>query len=96
LGIVLVSGIIMVSPLSERKNLDMWELIDFNLFELFKLPKRVKITENDFYFVLLVSLGGGALVYFKTRDLGVLSAVIAIITTFIILLLSYLILTEEE
>jgi hypothetical protein len=97
LGIVLISGIIMVSPLAEKRNLGMWDLVDRRMdLLLAKIKFKKAITENDFYFAILVSVGGGVLVYFKTQELGNLSILIGIITMVIIALLSYLIFTEDE
>jgi hypothetical protein len=97
LGIVLVSGIIMVSPLAEKRNLGMWDLVDRRMdLLLAKIKFKKVISENDFYFAILVSVGGGVLVYFKTQELGNLSILIGIITMVIIALLSYLIFTEED
>ncbi len=120
LGVVLVSGILMViSDISLRTFFQSWgvnkdaeEIIhgfmSVNWHDLYKglpkidyikeeKPKRpAKIKENDWYYMLLVSLGGGFLVFYKTRELGNLSIVIAVLTGIIILLLSFLIFTENE
>lgn len=96
LAIVLVSGVVMVSPLSEKKEADMWEMIDFRLDSLLETLKARGISENDFYFMLIVSLGGALLVFLKTQELGSLSGVLGAITAVIIFTLSYLIYTEED
>lgn len=120
LGVVLVSGILMViSDISLRTFFQSWginksaeEVIhgfmrvdwDFLFSSLPKVEykeaevrkKRVSISENDWYYMLLVSLGGGALVYYKTKDLGDLAIIIGVLTGVIILLLSFLIFTENE
>jgi hypothetical protein len=120
LGVVLVSGILMViSDISLRTFFRSWGInksaeevlhgfMSVNWDDLYKgLPKMdyykeekpkspAGLKENDWYYMLLVSLGGGGLVYYKTRDLGNLAIVIAVLTGVIILLLSFLIFTENE
>ncbi len=97
LAVVLISGIIKVLPVAEKKLLSQWDLIDLkfmNLRSQLHLPKS--FSENDFYFILLIGLTGGTLVYFKTEDLGRISILISVITTIIIFLLSYLIFTDQD
>lgn len=97
LVIVLVSGIIKVLPVSEKRDLDQWDIINLNFWKLsLKHFKPKTITENEFYFILILGLGGGMLVYYKTAALGIIAIVIAIITTTLIFLLSYLIYSEDE
>jgi hypothetical protein len=54
------------------------------------------ISERDFYYILLLSLGGGALVFYKTESLGKLSIFLSLLSFVIVFLLSFLIFTEEE
>ncbi|MBI3486025.1 hypothetical protein HY025_03700 [Candidatus Daviesbacteria bacterium] len=95
--IVLVSGIVMVLPTSEKKELSQWELVDKRLGELLATINLKKVfAEKDFYFSLLISLGGGVLIYFKTQELGSISIIISLVTAVIIALLSYLILIDNK
>lgn len=95
LGIVLLSGIVMVSPLSHKRELDMWELIDLPLDGLLAGLRKQGISENDFYFMLIMSAGGGFLVYLKTLELQNLSILLGFLTAAVIFMLSYLIYTEK-
>lgn len=94
--LVLVSGVLKVLPLSEKKYFDQWDLIDLGLEKWINKLKPKGLSENDFYFILLVGFGGGILVYYKTQDLGQISIIISVITTIIIFLMSYLIFSEPE
>lgn len=96
LGVVLISGILKVLPISYKKNLNQWEIIDLGLFRLLDQIRPKGISENQFYFIILIGIGGAGLVYFKTRELGYISLLIAGITCLIIFLLSYLIFTDPE
>jgi hypothetical protein len=53
------------------------------------------IGKKDLIFILLVSIGGGALVYYQTQDLGTISMIIAPLSGLIVLLLSILIYSEK-
>lgn len=61
-----------------------------------ELKQTTKLTERDLYWMLIVSLGGATLIYYKTQTLGLIALIISILSFFIILLLSYLIFTEQE
>ncbi len=54
-----------------------------------------KIHENDWLYILALSIGGGMLVYVKTLELGTVSTIISFSAAIIILLLSYLIFSES-
>lgn len=96
LAIVLVSGIIKVLPISQKSNLNQWEMIDLGIMRLLDQIRPSSISENQFYFIILVGLSGALLVYFKTQQLGKISFLIAGVTCLIIFLLSYLIFTDSE
>ena len=97
LGIVLISGILKVLPLAKRRIKSQWDIIDINFFSLTsQLHLPPSITENDFYYIILVGFGGGLLVFFKTQELGILSYIITAITIILIFLLSYLIFTDQD
>lgn len=96
LAVVLISGIIKVLPISEKKDLNQWEIIDSRLARLLDQIRPSGMSENQFYFIVMVGLGGGGLVYLKVQDLGGIAILIATITCLIIFLLSYLIFTDSE
>jgi hypothetical protein len=54
-------------------------------------PEKLNAT-----WVIIFSIGGGLLVYYKTQELGNISLLISGITTIIIFLLSILIYTDDE
>jgi len=81
LGVVLVSGILMV--LTHNEQLDAHRT-------------HHKITTVDLQYVLLLALGGGLLVYYKTQALGQIAKLIAILTGGIIVLLSLLVLIDDK
>jgi len=55
-----------------------------------------KIRARDIVFIVMLSIISGGLIYLKTKDLGKLGLAISIISGIIILLMSILLLTEEE
>ena len=55
-----------------------------------------KIRARDIVFIVILSIIAGGLIYIKTKDLGKLGLAISIISGIIILLMSILLLTEEE
>ena len=55
-----------------------------------------KIRARDIVFIVILSIIAGGLICIKTKDLGKLGLVISIISGIIILLMSILLLTEEE
>lgn len=81
LGVVFVSGVFMV--------------LTGDWYSRFKSQKK-SITEKDIYYIISVSLGAGALIYYKTKELGKISIAISIIAVLIILLLSLLIFSEDN
>jgi hypothetical protein len=96
LAVVLISGIIKVLPVSEKNNLNQWEMIDLGLMKLLSQIRPSNMSENQFYLIIMIGLGGAGLVYFKVKELGQISILIAAVTCLIIFLLSYLIFTESE
>lgn len=84
LGIVLISGVVMV--LTHNEKLD----------EKLKPEKKQKITAKDIEYIIILASGGAILVHFKTQDLGSVSIIISVITAIIIVLLSLLVLSENE
>jgi len=95
LGVVLVSGIIKVLTYDpDVENIGTYKgLIAF--FRNPTLPKK-HITSNDKTYIFVISFAGAALVYYKTQELGGISLILTLLTFIIIMLLSYLIYTEEE
>lgn len=73
-----------------------WGVLEDDWRVFLKDLKKNHIREKDLYFILIVSLGGGFLVYYKTQQLGRIALFISVVTTVIILLLSFLIFTEED
>ena len=55
-----------------------------------------KIRARDIVFIVILSIIAGGLIYLKTKSLGGLGLAISIISGIIILLMSILLLTEEE
>src|SRR3989338_9937434 len=55
-----------------------------------------KIRARDIIFIVILSIIAGGLIYLKTKSLGGLGLAISIISGIIILLMSILLLTEEE
>jgi hypothetical protein len=58
--------------------------------------KSNKIKEVDIYYIALMSLGAGGLVYIKTSELGWISIAVSVVTSLILLLISFLIFTEKS
>src|SRR5688500_606934 len=86
LGVVLFSGIVMVLTHDERIE-RLTKMIE---------DKKEQPSTWDGNYIGLVTLGGAALVYYKTEELGALSVLITFITGVIIFLLSYLIMTDHS
>ena len=97
LGIVLISGIIKILPITEKKIRSQWDIIDLKFYDL-RSQLRISKTysENDFYFVLLIAFGGGLLILYKTYELGTISFFITGLSIIIIILLSYLIFSDMD
>jgi len=100
LALVVVSAVLMVLPVSEKKWKDEKKMLQKFLHLAFeewdKEVERVKKSRFEWLYVFLVSYGGGALVYYKTRELGLIAVFLAFLSGIIIWLLSQLILHEEH
>ena len=100
LALVVASAVLMVLPVSEKKWKDEKKMLQVMLHQAFKQWDKevalVKKSRFEWLYVFLVSYGGGALVYYKTRELGLIAIALAILTGIIIWLLSQLILHEEN
>ncbi|SRR6266403_2262056 len=81
LEIVLASGVIMVLTHDEKLDLPT-------------KPRKLKFF--DIVYILLLALGGGSLVYYKTLDLGSIAVWISLLTGGIIILLSLLVLIDDK
>ena len=60
------------------------------------IAKKEEVTWKDYLFISLLGVIGFAIIKFKTLDLGWLSWVISIIAGILIILLSILVLEEED
>jgi len=58
--------------------------------------KKKKVTKKDYLFILFLSILGIIIVFFKTKELNILSYFISILSGIIIFLLSYIILNEDK
>ncbi len=94
--VLLVSGIIMISPLGYKRQITMWDTIDSKFTFLTSLLEKTGITENDFYYILLLGAGSGFLIYFNAHYLGLVAIIIAGLSTLTISLLSYLMFVEQD
>ena len=84
LGIVVWSGVFtVISQKEESKEGEGKEV-------------KNKIRARDIVFIVILSIIAGGLIYLKTKDLGKLGLAISTISGIIILLMSILLLTEEE
>lgn len=84
LGIVLISGLIMAITYQK---------------ELEKLTKTKKIKQRkwwDILYSIMLALGGALVVLYKTQDFGIVSIIVSVISAFIIVLLSFLVLLDKE
>ncbi len=63
--------------------------------EHYKLPEK-KPTKKDYLFIILLGIAGFMIIKFKTTQLGWLSWMISIIAGILIILLSFLVLEEDE
>lgn len=80
LGVVLVTGIVMVFTHSEQIN---------------QSPPPQKLKIIDVLYILMIALGAGFLVYYKTKELGQIAIIVAVITGVLIILLSLLIFLDH-
>jgi len=61
-----------------------------------KETSEERATKTDYVFVGVMGIAGGVIVWYKTQNIGVLSYVISAISGILIILLSILIIEEEE
>src|SRR5688500_665350 len=96
LVVVLITGIFTVLPISHKKNLDQWDLIDMELESLLKQIKAKGITENNFYFILVLSIGGGIICFMEIRDIEIFALPLSIIASLLIFLLIFYFFIDPE
>ncbi|MGH7204035.1 MAG: hypothetical protein ACREHC_06345 [Candidatus Levyibacteriota bacterium] len=84
LGVVVLSGIVMITTHNEKYDVQI------------QTKKKPKILWWDILYTILLAFGGAVLVFIKTHDLGSLSLFISLLTGGIIVLLSILVLTERD
>ena len=58
--------------------------------------EKQKVRKIDYYFIYLLGFGGMLLVYFKIKNIGWIAYLISIISGILIILLSRLIMKEED
>ncbi len=61
-----------------------------------QIPKEEKITKRDYILILGLGILGGVILFYKLNHLGWIGYVITILGELIIIMLSWLILTERE
>lgn len=84
LGIVVGSGVFTVVVQKEEKKED----------DIKEVKNKIRV--RDIIFIVILSIIAGGLIYLKTKDLGKLGLVISIISGIIILLMSILLLIEDD
>jgi NhaP-type Na+/H+ or K+/H+ antiporter len=91
------------SWINSRININgfMFAVILFGAISILFPPKHEKHSEKpanwkDFIFILLLGIIGGIIIFLKIKSLGWIGYVISILGGLIIILLSWLILTEKE
>lgn len=67
-----------------------------DVFSEHKTPEKQNITKKDYIFIIALGILGFAIIKFKTSQLGLLSWLISIIAGILIILLSILVLEEDE
>jgi hypothetical protein len=73
-------------------------VIASGILDVFTKQKKVKETtkKSDYYLIYALGILGTIIIKFKTAELGYLSYIISIIAGILIILLSHLILEEED
>ncbi|MCD4759902.1 hypothetical protein K8R33_03365 [archaeon] len=68
------------------------------ILDVFTVKKKVKekTKKSDYYLIYALGILGAIIIKYKTADLNYLSYIISIIAGILIILLSYLILEEDE
>lgn len=67
-----------------------------DVFSYHSKPKKNPVTKNDYILIVLLGIAGFLIIKFKTAQLGWLSWLISIIAGILIILLSLLVLEEDE
>lgn len=67
-----------------------------DVFSYHKTKKEEKPTKKDYFFIALLGIAGFIIIKFKTAQLGWLSWLISVIAGILIILLSLLVLKENE
>ena len=67
-----------------------------SVFTKEKIREKLAITKKDYTFIVVLAILGGVLIWWKTKELGWLSWVISIISGALIVIISVLLLKEEE
>ena len=73
-------------------------VIATGILDIFTEKKEVKqkVKRKDYYLIYILGILGAAIIKYKTADLNYLSWIISIIAGILIILLSHLILEEDE
>ena len=73
-------------------------VIASGILDVFSEHKKIeqKTTKKDYYLIYTLGILGAIIIKYKTADLNYLSWIISIIAGILIILLSYLILEEDE
>jgi len=90
LGLVIVSGILTIFSKAKTNKHEL----ETNLHE--SRIRESRISKKDWIFIIGLGILGGFLIFYKTKELGWLSLVISIISGILIVLLSVLILEEND
>lgn len=85
LGIVVASGIFTVAAQQDKEAAEEKEE-----------EKKNKIRARDIAFIMILGVFSGFLIYWKTKTIGSLAVPISIISSVIIILMSFLLLIEDE
>lgn len=68
----------------------------FSIFTKEEIKEKLVITKKDYAFIIVLAILGGVLIWWKTKELGWLSYIISIISGVLIVIISVLLLKEEE
>ena len=96
LVVVLISGILSIIPLPHLKNKNHKNSAKHFLMLAFEQWHKEKKEEWNWHFAFVISVAGGLLVNFKTKELGNISLLVSLLACIIIFLLSYLVYHEED
>lgn len=81
LGILLISGVTMALAKPQEANN--------------KVSSLERMKNNDFVYIALMAIIGGIFVFYKTNGLGYISIILSILSSLLITLLSFLILSDQ-